>query len=242
MTVTLRYREARDLLDAAQKPGAGVPAYMRWVNRRGARRLAAGAHALGLTPDAVTGLSLVASIAGMAVLLVAPVSLWSGVGAAVLFALAFLLDSADGQVARLSARSSRAGEWLDHVADAFRTPAMHAVVAVAATLHGLSPALAVCALGVGVLLGGQFMSQILAEQLLRDRGRRRQHPQDSGDLQSWLLLPTDPGIWAWVFVLWGAPGAFLTAYLVLAALNTVHAGLSLRRRHRELREADTCPA
>ena len=38
-------------LEAAQKPGIGVPAYTRWVNRRVARYFAAAAVALGITPQ-----------------------------------------------------------------------------------------------------------------------------------------------------------------------------------------------
>ena len=36
-----RFAAYRSALAAAQKPGAGVPAYMRWVNRGAARVVAA---------------------------------------------------------------------------------------------------------------------------------------------------------------------------------------------------------
>ena len=50
------------------------------------------------------------------------------VGVTVLLLLGYALDSADGQVARLSGRSGPAGEWLDHVTDQARTVSLHMAV------------------------------------------------------------------------------------------------------------------
>ena len=50
---TGRFRDAFSALNAAQKPGMGVPAYTRWVNRRLGRYAAAAAYALRWTPNAV---------------------------------------------------------------------------------------------------------------------------------------------------------------------------------------------
>ena len=171
---TERFGTARAALDRAQKPGAGVPAYTRWVNRRGARVVAAAAFAWGWTPNTVTALSACWSVLGMGVLLTATPSLASGVLVAVLLALGYLFDSADGQLSRLQGSSSRAGEWLDHVVDAFRSPAIHLVTAAAVVVH--RPAwswLAVVALGYALVTAGQFLSQILAEQFVRRAGRPR---------------------------------------------------------------------
>lgn len=59
-------------LEAAQKPGIGVPAYTRWVNRRVARYFAAAAVALGITPNGVTAISAACSAAGLIVLITCP--------------------------------------------------------------------------------------------------------------------------------------------------------------------------
>ncbi|OAX67752.1 hypothetical protein A5N15_01010 [Rothia kristinae] len=48
--------------------------------------------------------------------------------AALLFALGYAMDSADGQVARVTGASSPGGEWLDHVVDSVRVPAIHLTV------------------------------------------------------------------------------------------------------------------
>ena len=87
-------------LEAAQKPGIGVPAYTRWVNRRVARYFAAVAVALGITPNGVTAISAMCSAAGLVVLITCPPTIGVGICVALLFALGYGLDSADGQVAR----------------------------------------------------------------------------------------------------------------------------------------------
>lgn len=245
------FREHLASLARAQKSGAGVPAYMRWVNRRFARGIAAGAATIGLTPNAVTALSALLSAGGLAALLLAGVGPGTGVVVAVLLALGFVFDSADGQLARLTGRSGPEGEWLDHVVDAVRTPAIHLCVAVAIALHlPDSRALIVVALCFALLGCGQFTSQILAEQLVANtelarsaRGAtvnqdhaRRPATEGRGRVKSFILLPTDTGVLCWIFVLWGAPSVFAVIYTALFALNLVHAAASMRRKYRKLRE------
>ncbi|WOF22635.1 CDP-alcohol phosphatidyltransferase family protein [Microbacterium betulae] len=232
-------------LARAQKSGAGVPAYTRWVNRRLARGVAAAAAARGVGPNAVTLASAALSVAGLVALVVAPVSAVTGIVAAALLAAGYVFDSADGQVARLTRRSGPAGEWLDHVVDAVRTPLVHVGVAVAVFVHGAGdggrpevagpiggPGLMGVALAYAVLSGGQFMSQILAEQLSARHGRAVSEP--SGALKSLTLLPTDPGVLCWTFALWGAPAVFGVAYTALFAANLLHTAVSMRRKHRRL--------
>jgi len=74
-------------LEAAQKPGIGVPAYTRWVNRRVARYFAAAAVAMGITPNGVTAISAVCSAAGIITLLLAPPTALTALAVAPLFGL-----------------------------------------------------------------------------------------------------------------------------------------------------------
>lgn len=81
--------------------------------------VAAGAHALHLSPNAVTLLGL------MIMLSAAGVFAWGGgeyraVMAAVLFQLGFAFDCADGQLARATRRQSPFGAWLDVACDHIR--------------------------------------------------------------------------------------------------------------------------
>ena len=226
-------RENLQALHSAQKSGAGVPAYTRWVNRRAARIIAATAASLGLTPNQVTGLSAGLSAAGLAVLLIAGPQWWSALLCAVLLAAGYVFDSADGQVARLNGAGSPAGEWLDHVVDAARTPAIHLSIAVAVFMHRPDLLWAGgAAMAFAVLSAAQFMSQILAEQLVRSSG-----PEETSGpqlKQSLVLLPTDTGVLCWCFALWAFPPAFAVVYTGLFALNLVHAAASMLRKHRKL--------
>ncbi|MGO1235391.1 MAG: CDP-alcohol phosphatidyltransferase family protein [Microbacterium gubbeenense] len=224
--------ELRAELRAAQKSGAGVPAYTRWINRRLARGVAPIAAAWGIGPNTITFFSAALSVAGVAVLIIAPAGLSAGIAAAILLASGYVLDSADGQVARLTRSAGPAGEWLDHVVDAFRTPLIHTGVAIACYVHRPEDAwVMVIALAYALLSSGQFMSQILAEQLSVRHGRSM--AETSGRVKSLVLIPTDPGTLCWAFALWATP-VFAPVYALLFAANLVHAGASLRRKHRRL--------
>lgn len=229
-----RFRENLAELSGRQKPGGGVPAYMRWVNRRAARGIAAGAATLGMTPNQVTAVSAAFTTAGLIVFVVSPVNWATAVLVALLFALGFAFDSADGQLARLTRTAGPAGEWLDHVVDGIRSPALHLCVAGAVMLHDVEQLVWVIPVAAcfAVLAAGQFTSQLLAEQLVRARGGEA--AESGGALKSFLLLPTDTGVLCWVFVLWGRPVWFAVAYGALFALNLVHAAASMRRKYRKL--------
>ncbi len=155
------YRSAVDRLAAAQKPGLGVPPYTRCVNRPIGRRLAAAAYVGRLSPDQVTGLSMLASGVGLALLVVWAPSVPLGVLVGLLMALGYALDSADGQLARLRGGGGPAGEWLDHVSDQARHGAMHACVLVYLYrfLPELSHALLVVPLIYGISSSTRFLSR-----------------------------------------------------------------------------------
>lgn len=229
----LRVRKNLANLHAAQKSGAGVPAYTRFVNRRLARGVAAPCAAFGLSPNMVSAISAALSAAGLAVLIIAGPHVLPAVITAVLLAAGYVFDSADGQVARLTGKGSPAGEWVDHVVDAARTPAIHLSVAVTVIVHRPDLSwLAVIALLFTVMSTGQFMSQILAEQLTARSGT--EHPEPNGLRKSIMLLPTDTGTLCWSFVLWVVPPVFAIAYTILFLVNAVHTAASMRRKYRKL--------
>lgn len=227
------FRQTLAQLNAAQKPGQGVPAYTRWVNRRVARVFAAGAVKLGIGPNGVTAASAAVSVLGMVLMLVFPPSVLLGLAVAVLFALGYALDSADGQVARVTGASSPAGEWLDHVVDAMRTPAMHLTILVGfikypAAFPFTGWQLWWLPLAFTVLVTGHFMSQILAEQLRNNRGTAA--PATGGTLRSFVNLHMDAGTFCWIFVFWGTGLGFVLVYGLLFAANAATVLLSMRRK------------
>ena len=103
------YRSAVTRLASAQKPGAGVPPYTRFVNRPMGRRLAAAAHVVGLSPDQVTAVSVLASSVGLALLTLLAPSVSLGLLIGFLMVLGYALDSADGH--RRQAGYLRGATW-----------------------------------------------------------------------------------------------------------------------------------
>lgn len=225
--------EAWRELALAQKSGAGVPWYMRVVNRRLGRGLAALASPTRLTPDHLTGASFVAFCLGAGFLAVVEPGVGMAVVATLLLQLGFALDSADGQLARLRGRGSSAGEWLDHVVDAARHLLFHLAVAIGLLrFTDLPESVALVPVGFAVVASVRFFAQILAEQLAR------RDPVAGPDavprLGTWIQAPADTGLNNLMVLLWPVTPVFLTVYSIFAAANAALLAATVVRRHREL--------
>lgn len=222
-------------LAQAQKPGAGVPFYMRAVNRRLGRLIAAVAARLGATPDQMTAMSGLLFLAGMGLLVALDPSIPVAVVVTLLLQLGFAFDSADGQLARLTGAGSAAGEWLDHVADAARILVLHLGVAVCLYLHtDVSAGWLLLPLGFAVVASVRFFALLLADKLSTSAA-----PSTSGRRAGWVQTPSDAGVVNAVFLLWPWVTVFLVGYGLLAAGNLLLLLASLQRRHRSLRSGAT---
>lgn len=226
------YAEARRALAAAQKPGAGVPAYLRWVNRPLGGRAAVVAAAWGWSPNGVTALSAAFGAAGIAILAGIPVW-WAGPAAGALLLLGYVLDSADGQLARIQGRGGPAGEWLDHVVDGARAPLVHIAVAVHLLRTDAPAWLAVVAGVFSALVSAWFLSQLLAEKLL-PKARSSARVSTRGILDSLVKQPQDTSTTYLVLMLIGLPVAFTVAYAALFGWHVLIFIASLRRKYVQL--------
>jgi phosphatidylglycerophosphate synthase len=207
-------------LSSAQKGAAGAPAYSRFVNRPAGRVLAALAHRAHLTPNAVTGLSAVATLSGLAVLVTVRPSWWAGPVVAASLLLGSALDSADGQLARLRGGGSPAGEWLDHMVDAVKASSLHLAVLVGLFRFGTvdSGALLLVPLGYCVVDAVTYFGTMLNESLRARHGaptRAQPSAVRAGIRRSLLNLPTDYGLLCLVLALVGLPAVFLPAYTLM---------------------------
>ena len=235
---TTGYRDTVRLLASAQKDAArSAPAYSRFVNRRLGRLLAAWAVRRGLSPNAVTGLSALATFSGIALLALLPPSWLLGAGVALLLVLGYALDSADGQVARLTGTGSPAGEWLDHVVDATKISAMPLALLVG--LYRFEPvpvgwfAVPLVHAVAGAVL---FFAMILTEQLRRAHGVRSIAATGGRApwLRSVLAIPTDYGVLCLAFFLFGAPLAFMVVYTAIVACTALFTVAACRKWFREI--------
>lgn len=231
MTMRITVEEATAALAAAQKPGRGVPAYLRWVNRPLGGRFAVFAAARGMTPNHVTALSAACGAVAVAVLClwIAPAA---GPVAALLLLIGYVLDSADGQLARIQRTGGPAGEWLDHVVDGIRGPAVH--VALAVHLYRADAPewiLAVCLL-FSVIVSSWFLSQLLAEKLTP--ASRASPGEGAGIADSFMKQPQDVSTTYAVIALLPLTAVFSLIYPALLAWHALMFAGSLVRKHRQL--------
>jgi phosphatidylglycerophosphate synthase len=214
-----------------------VPAYLRWVNRGLGRRAAALAYVARSTPNQVTAMSGLLSLAGMVVLAWAQASVVTAVLAAALLLAGYALDSADGQLARLTGGGSVAGEWLDHVIDAFRLPLFHLAVAAYLLRETGSLGLASIAVAFSLLSSAWFFAQTLAEKLAPDAPDTADGAREAPAWVSFAKLPYDVGMLYLIVLTSAWPMVFVGAYLALFAITAAVAALSMARKYRGLARA-----
>lgn len=226
-------RSAYAALARAQKSGAGVPWYMRVVNRRLGRLIAAVAAQTRATPNHMTAASFAAFLGGAGLLVALEPGVAMAVGSMLLLQLGFAFDSADGQLARLRGTGSPAGEWLDHVVDSGRHLLLHLAVLIGLfRFTDVADAVLLVPLLFGLVATVRFFAQILAEQLARRDPVAG--PESVPRLGVWIQAPADTGLLNLVVVLWAWTTAFLWVYGVFAALNTLLLAATCVRRYREL--------
>lgn len=212
---------------------------MRHVNRRLGRLLAAGCHVVGLTPNQVTVASGLVSVLALLLLAVVPLQPAWLVAVVALLLLGFALDSADGQLARLTHSGGPAGEWLDHVIDAFRQVLIPLTIAyVMLERTGLPLVATAVPLTLLLVTSVRFFAQILAGKLRQEAGRPEvpgDPPRRAVDLAALIQVPADVSTLYLVLLLLPWPSAFLVALSVLVVANTLLLVTTLHRRFRELR-------
>ncbi|MEU6017060.1 CDP-alcohol phosphatidyltransferase family protein [Streptomyces sp. NPDC047515] len=231
-------------LRGAQKTAKGVSLYSRYVNRPAGRVFAAGAYRIGLTPNQVTLLSAAFTFAAIAsVALVRPswglaVTVYAGL------VVGFALDSADGQLARLTGRGGPDGEWLDHVVDCAKMILVHTAVLISFQRFFALPSDGWLLLPLGFLFTAvlTFCAGLLREQLGRAGARRAPGdgaPAPVSRVRAVALLPADYGVFCLVFLLLGDRTAFRVGYAALAVVHALFLVAFLVKWFRELKALRT---
>ncbi|GAA1426510.1 CDP-alcohol phosphatidyltransferase family protein [Microlunatus lacustris] len=239
------FRENVALLGSAQKPPRGTAAYSRHVNRPLARRVAAALHLCGTTPNQATSISAALSALGLVLLAAVPPTPLLGLAVALLLAAGYVMDSVDGQLARLRGRGSLSGEMLDHTVDCVKTLCLHLAVLISLYRFGpFDPAWLLVPIAFQVVDVVSFFGLVTMPLLRRLHGSGsagdRNGPAGSVEhpLRRWILLPTDYGVFCWMFVLLGWPQLFMLSYSAMFVLNALVIVVVLRRWGRELLALD----
>ncbi len=233
-------------LRAAQKSGKGAPLYSRLVNRPAGRVLAAVAHNLGLTPNAVTAISAVFTYAAIVCLFVLPPTPATAVIVTVGLVLGYALDAADGQLARLRGGGTLSGEWLDHVVDSGKIASLHLGVAVMMfRWYDLAPAWLLVPIGFSIFGVIHFFGMLLTEFFTRLSYARSQldvpAAGTANTLVSALKLPTDYGILCLVFAFLALPTTFLVLYGLLGLATAGYTVIVFGVWYRRVRALDAGP-
>jgi len=225
--------EAWAQLARAQKSGAGVPWYMRVINRRLGRGLAAVSSPTAITPNHLTAASFASFLGGAGLLALVSPGVGMAIAATLLLQLGFALDAADGQLSRLRGTGSSAGEWLDHVVDSARHLLFHLAVMIGLFRYtDLPDAAMLLPLAFALVSSVRFFAQILAEQLARRDPIAG--PESVPRFGTWIQAPADTGLNNMIVLLWPWTVAFVTSYAVFAAANAMLLMATLVRRYREL--------
>ena len=148
----------------------------------------------------------------------------------------YIMDSVDGQLARLYGGGSKAGEWLDHTIDCTKTVSLHLAVAISwfrfppvDSDYGL-----LIPLGFTVCASVSFFGLIIMPTLRPEAAKDTAVPQTEAWWRKFVLLPTDYGSMCLAFLLLGVAQLFLWVYTVFFVLNLCALLLALRKWWREL--------
>lgn len=225
------FSDSLSRLKAAQKSNKGAPLYSVIVNRPMGRVFAALAHQVGITPNAVTGISACFTLAGIILTASMRPSWPMAVLVMLCLVLGYGLDAADGQLSRLRGTSSMLGEWLDHVADSFKIATLHLAVLVLAFRQWHSGAWLWVPLGFSAVYVVHFFGMLLTDLLAREHHARRGEKKPKGGSGSALMsiakLPTDYGFLALVFVTLGWKPLFQWLYTLMFVCTAAYTALVL---------------
>lgn len=234
------YRDHVATLAGFQKSRRGAPPYSLLVNRPAGRRIAALAAVAGLTPNAVSIVSAVFSAAGLVLMGVASPSVAAAVGVVALLLVGYAIDSADGQLARLTSGGTLAGEWLDHCLDMVKMSSFHAVILISAyrfERDDLGTWPMAVAVGFGIVAVTSFFVLILTDQLRRQvGGEGPPRPQSI-----WFMVanaPMDYGVQCLWLLTRPWPAVFFGGYALLGAANLGYLALGAWSRFGQLRRLD----
>jgi phosphatidylglycerophosphate synthase len=153
------------LMQSLYKPTDGLVS--RYVNRRMSLAISERLLPLDITPNQMTAAATVVGLAG--VLAVFRGSYLPMLSGALLLQIQSLLDGCDGEIARIKYLHSRAGEWLDQVADDVLNIAFLAAAgaALGRTGHAFVWRIAVASIGCQIV----YMAALYAGLIFKSDGR-----------------------------------------------------------------------
>ncbi|WZO97429.1 CDP-alcohol phosphatidyltransferase family protein [Isosphaeraceae bacterium EP7] len=176
-----------------------------------------------IRPNAVTLASASLMMAGSATLVLAPATLPIRLAIAGAFALALVLDTADGHLARLQGTTSDFGRWLDSTLDEWSDMALHAAIAWSAYARDGRPEW----LAVGIAYAmGKYLYMV---------GVRAWEPAEESEAPNQAAVPS--GLARWLVRAMGHADLRWHAWILLAAVGRLDVALAVYAVYFPLRAA-----
>ncbi len=232
----LRFGEAYGLLGRGKKAQGAYP-YTEYVNRPLGRVAAALALRLSVSANTLSVLSMIVTVIGVVLAAsTGPSEYVRAIPAYLLLAIAYVLDSADGPVARVAGTAGPAGEWLDHTFDSIKIVLLNGafVYVVAFTSPGLAGAVPELAFISGVLLCAAQNSLFFGGTLfvkMRQASGDFARPTYVGRILFW---PLDWGVFVMLTLLLPTRSLFAAGYSLYSGLLVIAAAARLSRYFRRL--------
>lgn len=219
--------------------------YTTYVNRKIALLFTFLFWRLGVSPNQVTVLGFALTFSGLAcVVLPARQTVGSALAAWSLLALGYVLDSSDGQLARITNTQSRFGEWLDHLGDMVKLLALNLSLGVAllraADDTGLDSTAIFAVVALNLLAQVIYFYGWNSKTLLFGKGLYGS-TFASGTAQSLLRLPLhllDYGLFLLLLLALPATALFTRLYLVYGVMAALLCVAYLFTSVRSMRASD----
>jgi phosphatidylglycerophosphate synthase len=202
-----------------------------------------------MTPNQVTAVSALFTYSAILVVGIARPSSAMSILVALLLLIGYALDSADGQLARLTGLGRPSGEWLDHVIDMGKMCLIFGAMTLSWARFGVPGipdqewALAVPLLFLAVSVVA-FFGWLLSDLLIRiaraRTGALTPPPAGAPVLRSILRLPSDYGLLALTFA-WFSSALFPITLTLLLIANAVILAAALPVWFSQVRASEEMP-
>ncbi|SHI73006.1 CDP-alcohol phosphatidyltransferase [Rubritalea squalenifaciens DSM 18772] len=186
------------------------------------------ASRLGLSPNVVTLVSALCVLVAVCILGYTGLgTLWASVVVFVLMAVGYVLDCADGQLARATQQCSKLGAWLDHLVDAGKIFLVNFcigwVLISRPEVHGLEVSLCFVAMVLNITGSALYFFAWNFKVLIAGDGliERMSDKKSQGKVRLLKLSHqvTDYGWFPFIFLVMVDPGKFAMVYLVYGAIT-----------------------
>jgi phosphatidylglycerophosphate synthase len=188
----------------------------RYWALKAARVLARALCPTAVHPNALTVAAAALVLGGSAVVAFAPITTLSCAATAAVLALALVLDTTDGHLARLQGTATGFGQWMDALFDEMCDMSLHAAVAWAAFVRQGTPLWLVAGMVYGM---GKYLFVVSSERWSTTSATA------AGIEAPPRLLPHESALRAWVALL-GHADVRWHVWIVLAALGRLELALA----------------